>query len=176
MGSSSFTMKVDGVAWSASLTNLFAEESSHPDVGDYYHIAIGGQYVGDGENSEVSGINLYVVIPKDKFRNPKGTYPLVEKSDGRLNVATAAFMVGGVNNWYASYNPANRTETVGSIEITDFKIGQQHVLGQPTGVEGYTRLVGTFQMDLYGIAHEPAPRMKITEGKFDLTSGLGIEF
>src|SRR5690606_38996195 len=170
-GKSSITMNIDGKKWGSEINSLFAEPKTHSELGDYYNVQILGQSSGGQGNDDVStSLNLYIVIPKSKFRNPKGTYRIVKQQEAKLGDASAVFTEAGsgVNNWYASYNPANPTQAVGTVEITDFEIGEQQIVGQSSGIEGYTKLSGTFKLDMYNIQVESGAPLKITEGKFDL--------
>lgn len=176
---SSISMKVNETAWGTTINTLFTESDSHSEYGEFYRVLVGGQHI-DSEGGEegVTALNMYIFIPKSKFSNPKGTYRFMKEQEARLGDATAVFTDAGAqaNIWYASYDPGNSTQSVGSLEITDFEIGQQIVVGQQSGIEGYTKLSGTFKLDMYPIQADPGPTLKITEGKFNLRSGIGFDF
>ena len=178
-GKSGVSMKINGVAWGSSINTLFTEELAHQQFGEYYHVVVGRQRL-DTEDSEsdVSAFNMYIIVPKAKFSNPKGTYQLMKENVMRVGDAGANFTDNTAQgtHWYASYDPASPSEAVGSVEITAFEIGKQSVAGQLTDIEGYTKLSGTFQMDLYPMDANWGPPLKITAGKFDLTSGIGFDF
>lgn len=177
--SSDFSMEIDGKTWATTINNLFTEAAEHETLGEYYRVLVGGQRILDTESEgHASSFNMYIIIPKDKFKNPKGTYAIMKESETKLNQASASFVKSGETGqvWYASYDPANPTASVGTVEITDFAIGTQKVVGQSSGVEGYTKLSGTFSMDMYHIQVVPATVMKVTKGMFDLKSGIGFDF
>lgn len=173
---SSLTMKVDGKPWGTTINNLFTEEHESSEFGEYYVVLVGGQSL-DVEDSEedVSSFNMYIAIPKSRFKNPKGTYTVRKESEIGFGEVSASFVVSTSEHqlYYASYNPELPTETVGTVEITGFETGIQTVVGHSTGTEGYTKLSGTFKMDLYS---GEVPPVKITEGKFNLKSGIGFDF
>lgn len=173
---SSFTMKINGAPWGAYLTSLYTEEHENDDYGKYYHVMISGTWAsGDDDNASAEAMGMYVLIPADKFRNPKGIYRIRKEELG----STWAIFSASTNirdaSTYASVDPTNPEKDLGTLEITGFEIGLQSVLGQSTGTEGYTRLSGKFQMELFPVENS-TDKLSITEGKFDLTSGMGIRF
>lgn len=173
---SGLSMKVDGKPWGTTINTLFTEEHESSDFGEYYIVTIGGQSIDVKDSEEdVSSFHMYIAIPKSKFKNPKGTYSVRKESEISFVQATASFVVSTSTHqlYYASYNPDLPEGTVGTVEITGFETGIQTVVGHSTGTEGYTRLSGTFKMDLF--SNEVAP-VKITEGKFNLKSGIGFDF
>lgn len=174
-GDSTLTMKVDGEPWKASMTSLLTEAYGDSEQGDYHYVFIGGtrQAGTDPETGDVitEMMHFYVAIPSSDYKNPKGTYPITLQAE-RVDFATAFFTRD--SDTYAGRHPSDAEQPVGVVEITDFKIGQQHVVGQPVGTEGYTRLSGTFRADLTP-THDPAGTpVKITDGKFDLSVGIVI--
>lgn len=173
------SMKINGEAWGTTINTLFTEERESSERGEYYVILVGGQRIDvEGSEDDVSSFHLYIVIPKSKFSNPKGTYAIMKESETKVGQATANYTVstGAGQTWYASYNPVTSAQTVGTAEITDFEIGEQKMVGQPTGVEGYTKLSGTFKLDLYAVQENLGPALKVTDGKFNLKSGIGFDF
>lgn len=174
---SGFTMKVDGAPWGAYLTTLFTEEHEDDTDGKYYHVMINGTWAADegDDDAQVEAIGIYVLIPADKFRNPKGTYPIRQEEVGRAWALFSTSTDIRDATTYASVDPNNPGRNLGELEITGFEIGMQSVLGQSTGTEGYTRLSGKFQMELYPV-EENADKLNITEGRFDIKSGIGFDF
>lgn len=172
------TMKVDGETWGTTINNLFTEEHEY-EGDDYYLVLVGGQRItpGGGED-DVSALNMHIAIPKSRLNSPKGTYPLLKDSEANIGQATASYIVSteAGQTWYASYNPANPTQAVGTVEITGFEVGEQIVAGHKTGKMGYTKLSGTFKMDVYPIQENEASVVKISEGKFNLKSAIGFDF
>lgn len=178
-GDSSLSMKINGEHWGTTINTLFTEAHGSSELGEYFLVLVGGQRIGvDDSEDDVSAFNMYIAIPRSKFNNPKGSYPIMKESEAKVGQATAHFTVntGSGQTWYASYHPASPTQAGGTVEITGFEIGEQRVLGQPTGVEGYTKLSGTFRMDLYAVQENPGAPLKVTEGKFNLKSGMGFDF
>lgn len=180
IGGKSFTMKVNGESWAAYLTTLFTEEHENATDGKFYYVLISGTWATDESYGEVDdahaeAMGIYVLIPASKFRNPKGTYSIRREEIGgawalfstSTNIRDAAT--------YASIDPNSPERSLGTLEITGFEIGIQSVLGQATGVEGYTKLSGNFQMELFPVETNTG-KLNITEGKFDLTSGMGFDF
>ncbi|ERJ60683.1 hypothetical protein [Sphingobacterium paucimobilis] len=174
----SLTMKVDGEIWGTTINNLFTEEHEYEGT-EYYLVLVGGQRIapGGGED-DVSSISMHIAIPKSRLNNPKGTYQLLKDSEANIGQATASYIVSTEigQTWYASYDPGNPTQAVGTVEITGFEVGEQKMVGYPTGNPGYTRLSGTFKMNVYPIQENGGSAVKITEGKFNLKSGLGFDF
>lgn len=179
VGDSSLSMKINGEHWGTTINTLFTEAHESSELGEYFLVLVGGQRIGvDDSEDDVSAFNMYIAIPRSKFNNPKGSYSIMKESEAKVGQATAHFTVntGSGQTWYASYHPASPTQAGGTVEITGFEIGEQRVLGQPTGVEGYTKLSGTFRMDLYAVQENPGAPLKVTEGKFNLKSGMGFDF
>ncbi|MBL1407845.1 hypothetical protein [Sphingobacterium faecale] len=174
----SLTMKVDGEIWATTINNLFTEEHEYEGT-EYYLVLVGGQRITpSGGEDDVSSISMHIAIPKSRLNSPKGTYPLLKDAEANIGQATASYIVSSEigQTWYASYDPANPTQAVGTVEITGFEVGEQRVVGYPTGKQGYTKLSGTFKMNVYPIEENRGSVAKITEGKFNLKSGLGFDF
>lgn len=179
-GNSGMTMKVDGVAWKSAMTTLFAEK--HGDDVDGIHVLyINGTRIIEKnsatEDDLAESLGLYINIPASKFRNPNGTYPII-KSTEMMNQAWGIFSTStDIRDaaMYVSGDPQDVDKIVGTLEISGFEIGMQNIVGQPTGVEGYTKLSGNFQLDVYPIVGE-GTKLKLTEGKFNLSAGIGFNF
>ncbi|NLO69978.1 MAG: hypothetical protein GX102_03340 [Porphyromonadaceae bacterium] len=176
---SGITMKVNGEFWGTTINTLFTEAHESSTLGEFYVVYVGGQRT-DAEDSEtdVSVFNMFISIPKSKFKNPKGAYSIMKEDEVMASQASANYAVstGSNQTWYASYNPENSTQAVGTVEITSFEIGEQSVFGHSTSKEGYTKLSGTFRMDLYALQDSPGAPLKVTEGKFNLKAGIGFDF
>lgn len=168
-----------GCAATGKLNTLFTEAHGDSQLGEYFRVFVGGQRIGlEGSEDDLSAFSTYITIPKSAFNNPKGSYAIVKESEAKTGQATASYTggKGSGQTSYASYHPTSPTQSAGAVEITDFEIGEQRVLGQPTGVEGYTKLSGTFQMNLYAVKESLGAPLKVTEGKFNLRSGRGLIF
>jgi hypothetical protein len=74
---------------------------------------------------------------------------------------------------YVSGDPNNKKQVVGKLEITGFEIGNQNILGHQSDKEGYTKLSGNFELDVYPI-NGAGSKLKITEGKFNLTGAMNF--
>lgn len=172
---SKFTMKVDGKEWTSSVYNQFTEKYNNDKFGTYYVVTIGGQQLKEASTTS-SAITLYVAIPESKFNNPKGSYNLRREKDMGMGDATALYIVSSETGqtWYGSVNPAKPTEIVGKLEINGFEIGQQKMGGQ-LGTEGYTKLSGTFKLDVYSPDDSGSP-VRITDGEFNLDNLMGFGF
>lgn len=170
-GGNSFSMKIDGNHWSSSINTLFTEDMSNAN-GEYYFVTIGGVITDESDDPTTESLQIYIAIPASKMNNPTGVYPLMQESDMELGQANASYTKSDMNS-YEFYTAT--PNTVGSIEITGFEIGEQTVMGQPTGQMGYTHLKGTFNMELASVA-DPSVVLNITDGQFNLSSGLGFDF
>lgn len=179
LGNAGMTMKVDGAEWKATMTTLFTEEHETNGMGEYHLVYIGGYRIIEKnsatEDDLTETLGLYINIPTSKFRNPKGTYPIVIK-ETEISHAWGLFSKStniqeGV--MYVSGDPKNRDKSVGTLEITGFEIGNQSVLGQGTDTEGYTKLSGNFQLEMYP-ALGTGGQLKITEGKFNMSGAIGF--
>lgn len=175
-GDASFTMKVGGEPWRASITSLLTEDMSDSEQGDFRYVFFAGTREAgvDAQTGEIitEMIHLYVAIPSAKFNDPRGTYPITLQPE-KIDYATAIFARG--STVYVGRNANDHDQPVGVVEITGFKIGAQHVAGQPTGTEGYTRLSGTFHADLMSTDDPDGPPLKISDGKFDLSVGIIVQ-
>lgn len=180
-GNAGMTMKVDGAEWKSAMTTLFAEEHETSGMGEYHLVYIGGSRIIEKnsatEDDLVESLGLYINIPASKFRDPKGTYPIIVK-ETELSHAWGIFNSSTDirdATLYVSGDPQDHDKSVGMLEITAFEIGNQSVFGQGTDVEGYTKLSGNFQLEVYPTLGTGS-KLKLTEGKFNLTSGIGIDF
>lgn len=181
IGSSGMSMKVDGANWKSSMTTLFTEEHETSDMGEYYLVYISGSRIIEKnsatEDDLAESMGLYINIPASKFRNPKGTYPIIIKE---TEVSHAWGVFGSSTDirdatTYVSGDPQDRDKAVGMLEITGFEIGSQSVLGQGTNTEGYTKLSGNFQLEVYPMVGTGS-KLKITEGKFNLSGAISIDW
>lgn len=181
LGNSTLTMKVNGENWNSFLSTLFTEEEGNSEQGDFRYVSVGGSRIIEKssatEDDLAETITLFIAIPESKFRNPKGTYPIILK-DFQVGYAWSIF--GSSTDLrdtttYVSGDANNPEEPVGTLEITGFKIGEQTVLGHPSGKEGYTQLSGTFNLDVYPLGGV-GERLKITDGKFNISAGLDFGF
>ncbi len=174
-GGTSLSMKINGNNWTPTVTTLFTEDEYNSEEGDYYLVYIGGNKLMDMENpdadSSTESIAIYIAISASKFQNPKGTYPILKESDVTLNQASAVFMsdASGQQKIYTTTDPGQS----GMVEITGFEVGEQTIMGEPTGVQGYKKLSGNFQVVVNSIA-DNTDKITITDGKFNLSSGLGF--
>lgn len=170
-GGNSFSMKIDGNHWSSSINTLFTEDMSNAN-GEYYFVTIGGVITDEADDPTTESLQIYIAIPASKMNNPKGIYQVNTDSEMELNQASATF----TSSNSVSYDLYTATpHTVGTLEITDFEIGEQTMMGYPTGQMGYTHLKGTFKMELASVA-DPSVVLNITDGQFNLSSGLGFDF
>jgi hypothetical protein len=174
------TMKIDNVPWSAQVTTLTTQE--HTDGTDgYYAVLINGtvsfENGADGDDFHAESIALYINIPASKFESPKGRYDIKaldnDHGDAWAIFSTSTDIRDAVT--YSSLDKNNPDRTVGVLEITGFEIGEQTILGQSTGQIGYTKLSGNFYLELHPVDGASA-KLNVTEGKFNLSSGLGISF
>lgn len=173
------TMKVNGENWESSMTTLLSEEQEKDEFGEYHFVSIVGSRVinknSQTEDDMAESVTMFIAIPASKFRNPKGTYPVVWESAAKLSQSTAIFASASTLLDAETYVPAQKGQS-GTVEITGFEIGDQKVMGHPTGTEGYTKLSGTFSMDLRPLNNVDSGKpLKITEGKFNLSGGLGFQ-
>lgn len=174
--SGGITMKVDGELWSASMTTLISEQQENEEFGSYQLVSIMGTRVIDNNSSEVDdiaeSITIYIAIPDSKFKNPKGIYPVVWQSSSKLNESTVIFGTAASLRDAEMYAPSESGQS-GTIEISSFEIGDQKVMGYPTGTQGYTKLSGSFKMDLKPVGTtETNKSLKIAEGTFNLSGGM----
>src|SRR5690606_14978790 len=108
--------------------------------------------------------------------NPKGKYEIKgnEKGEAWAVFSTAADIRNATT--YSSLDTnSGPGKPAGTLLITDFEVGDQSVHGQPTGKVGYKKLSGKFQLDLYPVDGASA-KLNVTEGEFNLKSGMGFDF
>ncbi len=168
-GDSMFTMKIDDQVWNATATAMWTQKDED-ESGEFYHVGIGAHRVDSRGEDYAEVIQMYMVIPASDFQNPKGHYPISLRPVGMRDQATAVF--ASKEDTWVSRQVADNTLAVGVVEITDFKIGEQNVAGQPAGTLGYTRLAGTFNVDLMSTNNPSGPTLKITGGKFNVHVGV----
>lgn len=173
-GKTQLSMKVNGEDWQSSLTTLLTEEQENTKGENYVYLYINAHKIIDKnsatEDDLVETMGLYVAIPTHKFNNPKGVYPLVLK-EFEVGSAWAIFNSNQTlrdATIYVSGDASYPDRQVGVLEITNAEVGEQTILGYPTGVEGYTKLSGTFNFDAYPL-DGIGPKLRITEGKFTIT-------
>lgn len=176
---SGITMKVNGESWESSITTLLSEEQEKDELGEYHFVTVMGSRVinknSSTEDDLAESITMFIAIPVSKFKNPKGTYPVVWESSAKLNQSTAIFASASTVLDADTYVPSQQGQS-GMVEITGFEIGDQKVMGHPTGTQGYIKLSGTFSMNLKPLYDgEKGKPVKITEGKFNLSGGLGFQ-
>lgn len=178
-GNAQLSMKVEGEEWTAAMTTLFTEEHETSELGEYYVVYINGSRIIDKnsqtEDDLVETIGFYINIPASKFNSPKGTYPIISNDDemGRAWAVFGSSTDLRDTTTYISVNPDSPEQVVGSIEITDFETGATHVLGHPTGAEGYTKLSGNFKLDVFPMTGSGS-KLTITDGKFNLSDAISI--
>jgi hypothetical protein len=181
LGNSTLTMKVNGEQWDSTMSLLITEEQESSQQGKYRYVSLTGNRIIDKnsatEDDLVETIGLYIAIPESKFKNPKGNYPIILKE----SQAGYAWGVFGSSTdlrdatTYVSGDPNNSEQSVGSVEIINFKIGEQMIFGHPTGQEGYKQLSGTFHLDVYPM-NGTGNKLKITDGKFNISEGFDFGF
>lgn len=167
---SGMSMNINGKAWKSTMTTLFTEEQETAETGKYYYVSILGMRIISDKEDDVESQGFYITIPAGKFRNPKGRYPVIPV-EVQPNHAWAVFSKASGSN-YISGNPANPTASVGTIEITDFEVGQQTIMGHPSGKEGYIKLSGNFLFKLQ--SNNGNEMINVTDGKFNLKGALEI--
>lgn len=172
-------MKVNDVDWNAkwayTITTPLEEDEE-----DYFMVFITGatsEYT-DDEDPHGDALSFYIAIPKAKFSNPVGTYPLINP-DYMDEEYPAVAMFNKVNGnesiLYISMDKDGEDKPVGSVTIEKFKTGQQRLLGQDLG-QGYLELSGSFTVnEMVGFSSESElpieGAMKLTNGKFDVKNG-----
>ncbi len=175
---SGISMKVNGEPWSSAMTTLFTEEHENDENQKYYLVSMMGTRIieknSTTEDDGAESITLYIAIPASKFQNPKGVYPIVWQPEAAINEATAVFGTSTDIRDATTYAPATSGQS-GTIEISGFEIGQQQVMGHPTGTEGYVKLSGVFKMDLSPLERTGnGGSLKITDGQFNLAGGMQV--
>lgn len=170
-------MKVDGVEWKVTMTTLFTKKHI-TDHGKYYYVYLSGSRVlGESSGAEedlVETMGLYINIPASKFTNPKGIYPIIIKESelGHLWCVFASSTELRDASIYVSGSCDTIAKSTVTLEITDFEIGKQRVFGQGSDSQGYTKLSGNFQLDIFPMDGSGS-KLKITEGKFNLSDAFG---
>ncbi len=181
LGNSTLTMKVNGEQWNSALSLLITEEQENSQQGKYRYVSLSGNRIIDKnsatEDDLVETIGLYIAIPESKFKNPIGSYPIILK-ESQAGYAWGVF--GSSTNLrdattYVSGDPNNVGHSVGNLEITKYEIGEQMILGHPTGQEGYKMLSGTFYLNVYPI-NGTGDKLKIEDGKFTISEGFDFGF
>lgn len=173
-GNGGITMKVDGEQWKSTTTTLVTKEVESDVSGKYHAVLLSGLWGSDNGQSET--LTVYVNIPANKFENPKGTYPVaIDEEETAHFWALFSSVMGTESSQYVTADPDNSTRTVGSLEITGFEIGDQRLPGQSTSEEGYTKLSGNFHFEMYSALGEDNTKLKITEGKFNLSAGFDFD-
>lgn len=168
---SSFSMKLNGKSWNATLTSMMSEPHQNQEWGDYHTLFINANHLIENNNSTdeddlIESITILLNIPEGKFRNPKGTYPF-SLSENEISKVWALYGSTENSEYGDQYIPIS-----GSFEITDSEVGMPKVFGQETGKEGYTQIKGKFQLEMKSINGNKT--IKITDGKFNLNSTLSI--
>lgn len=169
--------KVDGTlrnAESAIVLTLPDEDTGH------YIVSVTAFFQPPGTTSDdevTDAFHIHMNLTESQFKNPKGVYDLMAiHADGQL-VAYALYQVGlGTEDNYQVYGMIDHEKTVGKVTITDYKIGNDvtFIPGLPAST-GYTRLQGTFEMELMGAtSNEQSKIVKLTEGKFNARNQLGL--
>src|SRR3546814_6322563 len=127
-GKSGLSMKVDGASWDSWMTTMFTEKHESSERGEYYLISLVGSRVIEKnsatEDDLAESITVIIAVPVSKFRNPKGTYPIVWESDVDLNQAWAVFGTSTDIRDATTFAPSPSGQS-GTVEITGFETGQQ---------------------------------------------------
>lgn len=172
------SMKVDGTmreAESAFVLALPDEESGR------HIVTVTAFFTPEGltSNDEVTdAFNIYLNLSAAQFKNPKGTYDLlyVDENDEHSGFYALYQLKMGSDDGYQVYGMTDPENTAGKLTITDFEIGSglSGIPGVPN-VTGYSKLQGTFQMELMGATvPEHGKTVKITEGKFNVRNQFGL--
>lgn len=171
-GNSSFTMKLDGQSWSADEVHIITmggPEWWGEEDDELYFVTISATKYLDGnidsENAEVFGITI--VVPKDKFTNPKDIYTAPPPDAmNEAGYSWGNFISSTNNTTLISIDPTDEFRNVGNTQITGFEIGNSSILG-----EGYVSLSGTFEYELFGYDVNTEGRIsrEATEGHFNIT-------
>src|SRR3546814_21093775 len=88
-GKGGITMKVDGDQRKATTTTLVTKGNGSSEADDYHLVLISG--VRGNNNGLADSLSLYINIPANKFKNPKGTYSVAidkEETDHSWAVLT----------------------------------------------------------------------------------------
>lgn len=178
---STMTMSVNDKAWKAKMAFLVAIPPEESDD-DFYFVGISGAEVDvvSGDSYEdTEGLNIYIAIPKSKFRNPKGSYNFVSEENMDIDhQAYAMFIHTYSEDGVDMYGTIGSEGSQGTLKIDGFKIGKSKPIYGYTGeYETYTQLSGTFSMTLTQATAEEGqtPKtLKITNGKFNVSGGLNL--
>ena len=171
----SMTMKIDGQPWSAKMA--YVVTAIDPEEEDVFAIAISG-FAHEGEE-DGEGLTIWMVLPTNKFENPKGTYDMaaVDSDWEGQGVVWAMYSKSLGTDMQQLYGTAEVDKPLGKLTITDFKIGQQTFLGEVIGGRAYTQLKGTFELNLTELKTDGSglgETMAITEGKFAVKNQLSF--
>ena len=178
---STVSMSVNDKAWKAKMAFLVAVPPEESDD-DFYFVGISGAEVDvvSGDSFEdTEGLNIYIAIPKSKFRNPKGTYNFVSEESMNIDYqAYAMFIQSSGQENIDMYVTVGSEGSQGTLKIDGFKIGKSKSIYGYTGeYETYTQLSGTFSMTLTQVITQEGqtPKtLKITNGKFNVYDGLNL--
>ncbi len=143
------SMKIDGAISKSTMTKLFTQEQETSEIGKYHYVSMLGMNIISEKEDDLESQGLYITIPAGKFKNPKGTYQVIPR-EVEPNHAWAVYNKAFSAN-YLSGKLISPTTSVGTIEITDFEIGKQTIMGFANGLEGYTKLSGNFQFKLHDV-------------------------
>lgn len=172
LNESKFTMKVNGELWVAewAFTQTYYDTPEDEDFEDEMLGVIISAFKDIDEKEGVVGETMTIVIGinRDKFNNPKGSYPVsYEDIIEKANFSYVTYYKMDDESSYVSYNIEEEKDSDGEVHITDFEIGNQMFLGK-----GYVKLSGNFAMDLYGYSsdYEEVKKLEITAGEFQVTS------
>lgn len=178
-GEGYISMKVNGKLWKsdlAGLTTFFNEEEI--EGGEFLAVYMMGLKCEDCEDAvdpseEVESLSINLLIPIGKYNNPKGTYMGGNLDDPNPKGESLVYYTvkregEGVWDYYISTD-ALEEGSKGKLEINDFKTGKFEFFGAK--MEGYTKLSGTFEYELFKAAgeDESPEKLVITEGKFLLS-------
>lgn len=178
-GVSAIKMNVNGAQWNSMMTTLITEEKEESDFGKYYLVSLMGNRVIEKnsatEDDLAESITFFIAIPASKFKNPKGSYPIVWQNDAVLNESSAVFGTSTDLRDALTY-VASPNGKSGAIEITGFETGPQQIMGHPTGTDGYVKLSGTFHATLEPLKGTGSGTpLKITDGTFNLKAGINVD-
>lgn len=164
------TMKIDGELWTADeayVSGFGGEEVWGEEEEELYLIWIYAiKYLDDTENDMIAEtLNIGMFLDPSMFQSPNGTYPIPPPNDETdlMTVGYASATLQTQSSVYAATSDLyEEYESLGTLRITDFKIGQYFIYS-----DVYTHLSGTFElsmMDIYG-----SGGIEITEGRFNLS-------
>lgn len=168
-GESELRMQVNGELWKADYTFIQTNYSIDQDSeteDDTFLITITASKYMDEEEETGETLQLIISLNRNKFKDPRGTYPMT--IDDEVNSAAATFYKGESLIIYTSFNPEDENASaVGEISIEGYEIGEQLFLG-----EGYVQLQGKFAMDLYNAGNGEIDKLEISEGSFHISEDL----